>query len=320
LVANELDARFQAARRSQDLELLVKLGCDLSDAGRPLDAEWCFRRVVESGDDSICLNLGNALADQGRHDEASAMFRRAIDFGDGDAWINLGNSLAAQRLFNEAAVAFEEATSVGDTDAWLNLGQVLEELGDLAGAIRAHQAGSSAGDSNATITWAFMLREQGEPDQAETVAQLAADQGSEYGAAVLACWRYCRTLDPSLESALRAGAEHFASARGDLADLLVSSGRLSEAVTVLQRGMDLGEKESCLQLGNLYRDELHDDAAAERAYRAGIAAGDAHSHHNLASLLEDGEQVDEAINHYRMAAAGGDALAIRALKRLSDSS
>ena len=227
----------------------MDLGCDLSDTGRPVDAEWCFRRAVDLGEEAICLNLGNALADQGRHGEAAGMFQRAIDAGDSDAWINLGNSLAAEHQFVEAAVAFERAAAEGDSTAWLNLGQVLEELGDLAGAMRAHQAGSAAGDSNATITWAFMLREQGDRVQAEAVAQVACDQGSEYARAVLACWRYCRTLDPALESDLRAGAEHFPSARADLADLLRHVGKLPEAIAVLQRGVKLGEKESSIPLG-----------------------------------------------------------------------
>lgn len=317
-MADDLDARLRLARSSDDVALVVDLGCELSDAGRHIDAEWCFQRAIDLGEESMCLNLGNALADQGRHGEAAAMFRRAIESGDTDAWINLGNSLAAEDSFGDAALAFEQATATGNTDAWLNLGQVLEEMGDLAGAIRAYQAGSAAADSNATITWAFMLREQGERTQAEVVAELAVEQGSKYGAAVLACWRYCRTLDPELESDLRAGADLFASARGDLADLLANSERVPEALTVLRRGVELGEKESCLPLGNLYRDVLHNDSAAERAYRDGIALGDAYSHHNLASLLEHQGQLDDAINHYRMAAAGGDALAVKALNRLSE--
>jgi len=44
--------------------------------------------------------------------------------------------------------------------------------------------------------------------------------------------------------------------------------------------------DSWLPLGNLYADELGMPDAAEAAYRSGIAAGDNHSHHNLALLLD----------------------------------
>jgi hypothetical protein len=61
----------------------------------------------------------------------------------------------------------------------------------------------------------------------------------------------------------------------------VETGRVDEARTVLERGAKLGEVESWLPLGNLYADELGDAAAAETAYRSGIAAGDTYCHHNL---------------------------------------
>ena len=146
----------------------------------------------------------------------------------------------------------------------------------------------------------------------------AVGRDSKYAAAVLATWRWDRTQDPKLESDLREGAELYPSARASLGQLLRAVSRRPEAIEILRKGLDAGESESAIPLGNIYADELFDTEAAADAYRHGIALGDVYSHHNLATLLEDEDQLDEAINHYRMAAAEGDELAARALKRLSE--
>ena len=73
---------------------------------------------------------------------------------------------------------------------------------------------------------------------------------------------------------------------------------------------------SWLPLGNLYADEFSELDAAEAAHSSGIAAGDDHSHHDLAGLLEDRGDPDEAEFHHRLGAADGGALAAAALRRL----
>ena len=52
------------------------------------------------------------------------------------------------------------------------------------------------------------------------------------------------------------------------------------------------------------------------SYRAGIEGGDLHSHHNLGVLLLDAGDVDGAIEHFSVAAAGGDELAARVLREV----
>jgi hypothetical protein len=85
---------------------------------------------------------------------------------------------------------------------------------------------------------------------------------------------------------------------------------------VLERGAKLGEQVAWLPLGNLYREELGDDEAAEEAYRSGIAAGDAYCHQNLAVLLADRGDLEGAIEQFRLGAAAGDQLAAQTLREL----
>jgi hypothetical protein len=149
----------------------------------------------------------------------------------------------------------------------------------------------------------------------EVAEQLAA-AGDPKAAGVVACWRWCTTLDPALEADLRAGADHYPAARADLGDLLRETGRPAEARAVLERGAKLGEAESWLPLGNFYADEMSDEEAAEEAYRGGIAAGEVHCHHNLAYLLAERGDLEGAVEQFRLGAARGDQLAAEALREL----
>ena len=278
----DLEVRLRRLRTSVDVDELLDLGCDLADAGRHGDAEWCFRRAAE--------------------------------LGEPVAWFNLGNALAGQERYEEAVAAYEQALAGGEPDAWRNLGRVLETLGDLAGAMRAYRGAAVAGDLQGGLQLAFLLQEQGEHEQAREVAEMLAAAGDAEAAAVLACWRWCATRDPSLEPDLRAGADHFPSARGDLAALLRETGRPAEARFVLERGAKRGDVESWLPLGNLYSEEMGDVEAAEEAYRTGIAAGDVYCHHNLGVLLADRGDVEGAVEQFMLGAAAGDVLAASALR------
>ncbi len=283
-MTEDLDGRLWRLRASSDVDELIDLGCDLVDAGRHSAAEWCFRRAAELGDPVASFNLGNCLA--------------------------------AQRRWTEAVDAYERSIAGGEPDAWRNLGRVLEDLGDLAGAMRAYRGAVDAGDLEGGLQLAFLLREQGEREQALAVAEEIAAAGDPEAAGVVACWRFCTSLDPALESDLRAGAEHFPAARTDLAHLLRESGRGAEARAVLERGAKLGEQVAWLPLGNLYREDLEDDEAAEEAYRSGIAAGDAYCHQNLAVLLADRGDFDGAVEQFRLGAEAGDQLAAQTLQEL----
>jgi tetratricopeptide (TPR) repeat protein len=214
--------------------------------------------------------------------------------------------------------AYEESIAGGEPDAWRNLGRVLEQLGDLAGAMRAYRGAARAGDLHGGLELAFLLQEQGEADEALAVAEGLADAGDAEAAAVVASWRWVATGDPALEAALRAGADHFPTARSDLAQLLKDTGRLAEARFVLERGAKRGELEAWLPLGNLYADELQDVESAEEAYRSGIAAGDVYCHHNLGVLLADRGDLEGATEQFVLGAAAGDELAALALRQFQN--
>lgn len=285
-VPNDLDARLAASDRSPEPATLVDLGCDLADAGRHVDAEYCFRQAVALGVEWANFNVGNELMAQGRLKEAVEAYRRAV--------------------------------AVGETDAWLNLGHCLEDLGDPAGAMRAYREADAADDPNGALALAYILREQGEHGLAEQWARKAALRGNLEAVGAAACWAYDRTHDPALEVELRRGAGQYPSARADLARILRDTGRAEEARRELTLGAKLGQRECWLPLGNLLSDDFGDPAGAEDAYRAGIAAGDTYCHHNLGLLLLEHGDVEAAAEQFRLGVEAGDRLAEHALRELMD--
>lgn len=239
-------------------------------------------RHLPAADAPALIALGRELVGVGRLPEAEECFRRAVALGDAVAAFALGNTLAAQERWTEASVAYEAALAGGEAHAWRTLGTVLDEMGDEEGALAAWRGAADAGDAHA--------------------------------AAVLACRQWCRTQDPALEAALRAGADVFPPARADLADLLRETDRAAEARFVLEVGAKRGEAVAWLPLGNLYCDELGDDESAEEAYRSGIAAGDVRCHHNLGVLLVGRGDREGATEQFGLGAEAGDELAMAALR------
>lgn len=291
-----------------------------------------LREAMRRDDVGTLVDLGGELTDLDRRSEALACFQRAVALGDDLLWFAVANTLRDLDRPLEAIEAYQQAVAAGETDAWLNLGHVLELVGDLAGAMAAYRAAWDVADQpEGCLNLAHLLREQGLPEDAEAQLARAADRGYAPASALLACWRWERTRDPALEEALRAGAAVDGDARASLAELLVATGRRGEARAHLELGAKLGQTECWLALGNLLcgddlddpgqqgsDDSAVDEVAAEEAYRAGIAAGDLHCHHNLAVLLLERGDTAGAEVHLRAGAAGGDEMAGRAWRELRD--
>ncbi len=299
-----------------DVDALIDRGCELADLGDHEQALGFFRLAAVHGDPVALFDLGNSLTALGREDEAVVAYERAAAGGEDDAWLNLAHVLAQLGRWADAERAARSALDAGDTKAWTVLGDALEAQGRTVEALRTLRSAAERGDARAALALAHRLLDAGRQLEAWHWAQASADAGDVVAAATLAAWRWDETRDPALEPQLRAGAHVHEDARTGLAALLRATDRVEDARAVLEEGALLGELASWLPLGNLYRDELGDDVAAAAAYRAGIEGGDLHSHHNLGVLLLDAGDVDGAIEHFSIAAAGGDDLAARVLREV----
>jgi tetratricopeptide (TPR) repeat protein len=299
-----------------DVDALIDRGCELAELGDHEQAVVLFRRAAASGDAVALFDLGNSLGALGRWDEAAVAHQQAADAGEDDAWLNLAYALAELGRWSESERAARCALDRGDQGGWAALGEALGAQGRAAEAERTLRLAATRGNAAAALELAHLLRESGEQLTAWHWAQFAADAGNEAARGTIACWRWDESRDPALEPQLRAGVEHHEHARTSLSHLLRSTGRVEEARALLEEGALQGQVSSWLPLGNLYRDELGNDRAAAAAYRAGIEGGDLHSHHNLGVLLLDAGDVDGAIEHFSIAAAGGDELAAQVLREV----
>jgi len=299
-----------------DVDALIDRGCELADLGDHEEAAVLFRRAAASGDAVALFDLGNSLSALGRWEEAVAAHQQAADAGEDDAWLNLSYALTELGRWTEAERAARRALDCGDRGGWNALGEALEGQGRSAEAERAFRAAAARGDASAALELAYVLRDSGRALEAWHWAQFAADAGNDTARGTIACWRWEETRDPALEPQLRAGVAHYEHARTSLSHLLRSTDRVEEARALLEEGALRGEVASWLPLGNLYREDLADDVAAMAAYRAGIEGGDLHAHHNLGVLLLDAGDVDGAIEHFSIAAAGGDELAAQVLREV----
>jgi tetratricopeptide (TPR) repeat protein len=313
---NGLDAQLAHLLGSGDADELYDLGYDLAEAGRPADARRCFEEAAAEGSAVASFGLGNVLRELGLLDEALDAFTAAVEGGEEDARLDLGLVLLDLERWAEALPVLEVALAGGDRGAQAR--SAPRSGRSVTSPERCARSGQRkpSGISRGPCSWPSCCVNWGVRDEAERVATRAAEAGHLTAGGVVACWRWDRTRDPALEEVLRKGADHYESARTALADLLRTTGRVAEAREVLETGAAKGEVGSWLPLGNLYADELGELDAAEAAYRSGIAAGDDHSHHDLAGLLLDRGDLDGAEFHLRLGAAGGDALAATALRRL----
>lgn len=144
------------------------------------------------------------------------------------------------------------------------------------------------------------------------------DEQTAVVAGLLGHWLWDETHDVGAESLLTTGASFYSSARVDLAHLYRATGRAERAESLLRDGIERGELDSYIVLGNLL-DESGRSSEAESLYRRGFELGDAFCAYNLHLLLARDGRAEEANDWLRVGAARGDEKAIARLAHLTSS-
>ena len=147
------------------------------------------------------------------------------------ASFNLGNALAAQQRWEEAVAAYERGA--GRRRA-RRLAQPRAGCSRTSATSPARCAPTAARPRRASLRrlcLAFRCASRGARGAGRR-RELAA-HGRPERRRRRRLLALVRTLDPALEAELRAGADHFPSARSDLGHLLLDTGRTDEARFVL---------------------------------------------------------------------------------------
>lgn len=299
---DETEAAHRAAMAGDDPDeaahAAVGLGSLLASRGRFGEAEAALLVAVDSGNPEAGLTatryLGMVLNDLGRPDEAEHAFRRAMaaghPFESGAAAVNLAVMLEGAGRVDDAEAAYRTAVSVGDAGvagvAIGNLANLLKVRGDRPDEVEATYRLAMSNDDLKTrciaqSNLAEFLIEHGRRDEAERLLRDAVAGGHP-------------------EVAPMAAAK--------LGWLLMELGRREDAVAFLRRATDSDDpavrRSAATNLGVTLRD-LDRPREAEQAFRAAADLGDAGSMMELARLLEQRGQTDEAIELYRTLAERG---------------
>lgn len=248
---------------------------DMTDA--PDDIGDDVQRAL-GGDPDALFNLANDLGRAPASEVREVLYRVAIERGVLGAWLNLGLMLDDDGRQAEAVDCYLCAHDEGDPMAALALGQAFADLGDL---VNARTWFERAADHPATpLRLAVVLEGLGLDEQAAAVLESAAPTNAEAAVG--------RVL------------------RGEVTG--------AEAVELLESHLDRGEIDVAVPLASLYEDEGRLGEAVALLRRS-VDAGEPHAWHNLALLLWETGERDEALRCWERASADGDEMARAALSR-----
>lgn len=201
--------------------------------------------------------------------------RRALG-GDPDALFNLANDLGRAPVSEVREVLFRAAIEQGVLGAWLNLGHMLDEDGRQAEAVDCY----------------LRAHEKGDPMAAFALGQAFADLGDLENARA---WFERSVAHPA--TPLR------------LAVVLEGLGLGEQAAVVLESAVQTNAEAA---VGWVLRGRVN-GAAAVALLRRRVDAGEPHAWHNLALLLWETGERDEALQLWEGASAAGDEMARAAL-------
>jgi tetratricopeptide (TPR) repeat protein len=275
----------QAPPLASELQALLKEALGHHRAGRWMEAEVLYRRILEAdarNADSLHL-LGMVEHQRGRHETAASMIRQAIAIQANVAAFhsNLGAVLQAQGMLEEAAVCFTRALSLQPdwAEVYSNLGNILQSLGKLEEAI-AHQQRALALNPGLAEAWSNLGNiwyAQGKIAESITCFERAlalkpayVDAHNNLGAALLSQDRSEAAIG-HFEAALALNPD-YAAAHNNLGNALLKEARLNDAQTHYERALT-------------------------------IKPDYANAHNNLGNVLKEKGQFEEAMAHYERAIA-----------------
>jgi tetratricopeptide (TPR) repeat protein len=171
-----------------DLPQLLQQAERLELAGKPLEAEPLYRRLVRAlpENPSLLHNLALLLLQRGELDEADFLLRRAVALSPKDAVLqnSFGTLLQRRGRLDDAGIAYRKALELKSdyADPHFNLAAVLEEQGHLTEALHQYRAALSRRphDARALTRIGAILDKQGAPEEALAELDRAVEKGSHF--------------------------------------------------------------------------------------------------------------------------------------------
>src|SRR5215831_19384641 len=158
----------------EGLPNLIQQGLALQQRGQLVEAEACYRRVLERDPYQVDANhlLGILMAQEGKTDEALRYIQAALYPAPRSALIlmDYGNILSAVGRHTEALMRFDQALAINPQlpSAWSNRGNTLKRLWRYDEAVASHERAITLNpnDADAHYNLGLSLYHQGQNDRA----------------------------------------------------------------------------------------------------------------------------------------------------------
>lgn len=309
----------QASSKHEDN--LLQRALDHHRAGRLAEANKLYQEILLGRPNHVdVLYLRGVIAHQsGQPAQAIELMRRALAIKPDQArcYNILGLNLVALELRDEAEANFQRAIALEDSsDYYNNLGVLMKEQDRLDDAIAAYEQAVARAPRFAAAHYNLgnAYRAKGQMDPAAECFRRAVEIDPQHGRALAACGQMLQTSGraadavPILERAVVL-VPHDAGLVCDLGNALQTLGQLPAADAAYRRS---------LQLDPLLSRAWYSLGCAESSRKEYVAAIASfrkaleilpewpEAQHNLGQVLFKLGQVEEALEMFRLAAAGGD--------------
>ncbi len=301
-------------------ENLLAKALDHHRAGRLGEASGLYQKILQSTPDHIdALYLLGAIAHQtGQSAQAVALMRRALAVAPDQArcYKILGLGLMTLGMEDEAEASFQRLIALDDSpDSYNNLGVLRTRQERFDDAIAAFQQALGRDPAYATAHYNLgtTYRAKGEIGTAAECFRRAVDTAPEHAQALAALGQVLQTLAraeeavPFLKRAIVL-LPHEADLYCELGDALQTLHQLSDATAAYQRSLQLNPSLSrAWYSAGCAESSRKEYAAAIACFRRALQIHPAwpEAQHNLGQVFFKMGQVEEALDLFRQASAGG---------------
>ena len=317
-----------------DPVLWANLGRLLRRRGADREAVDCYRRAAAhpQAPAAMVFNLANALTDLGHHQEALQACDDALarEPAMPQAWLLRARALKALGRLEAARDAYADIVRGDDKafSAWLELGNVCRQLGDAARAAECHARAAQCRpeDPRGHLAAARALEAIGRHDDAAVhyhraltacagKAPEVAEMHHQMGRFRLDAGDAPRALEALRQASMAArlageamGTDAMCEIRIDLADALMRLGMAEPARGVMQQASTATAEATLVRLAQMAMRCNEWQGAIEVLRRnVQLHPDSARAHFNLAHMLGEASQLEEALAQLARAEALSDA-------------
>jgi predicted O-linked N-acetylglucosamine transferase (SPINDLY family) len=300
---------------------LFRQALDHHRAGRLVEASGLYEEILQGAPDhtDVLYLLGVIAHQTGQPAQAVELMRRALAIVPDQArcYNILGLNLVVLGMADEAEASFRRAIALDDSpDSYNSLGVLWKQQGRLDDAIAAYQQAlaRSPGHAAAHYNLGNAYLAKGQPGPAADCFRRAVDSDPEHARALAALGQVLQTLarvEDAVPFLKRAGVlmPDDADLHCDLGNALQTLGQLQAANAAYRRSLQINPKLSrawysagcAASSGKEYGGAI---ACFRRALE--IHPDWPEAQHNLGQVLFKLGQVEEALDLFRQASAGGD--------------